>query len=97
MQVTYTTNLDDYVAFNRHFWRKSWSLWAWYPFGWWAPMVAAVGLGAALMMSHDWWLAGEGAVAVGLLYAAFYPSAVRAGWEEGLRDHARETGTRGVL
>jgi hypothetical protein len=96
MEVTYTTTMKDYLAFNRHIVRRSAVLWRLVVFEWIA-LTVVLGYGAtALAINGDVWLALISA-ALCLLSAAFFPSLLWTFLNWLNWANARRTGTRGVI
>lgn len=97
LQVPYTTALDDYVAFNRHVFRKSRTMWVAFVLGWLLIPIIALAIAVGLVLSPDLWLFGLCAAAFGLLYGAIYPPIYYWWLDWFIRSFARQLGTRGML
>ena len=95
MEVSYTTTIDDYVAYSMHALKRSpsmkWRLalgWVLIPLGCW--------VGAALLASGDPALAA-GLAAGGAACAVIAPPVQRASIASAVRAYAHDLGTRGVI
>ena len=95
MEVTYTTTLDDYVAFGVHALKRSPSMKWRTGFGW-ALVPLACWLWASLLVATTPATAVVLAIG-GLAYAALYPLAHRAWVSSAIRAYARDLGARGVV
>lgn len=97
MEVSYTTTLDDYVAFNRRMYRKSKVSRQLYLLNWLAlPLLCLAGVPP--LAATD----GMGIVAVclivfGLLYAALFPAIHLLWFDACVRSYAKNLGVRGVV
>ena len=97
MQVTYTTTLEDYVAFNRHVARKSTVLRVVILLGWFVIPAVAVAAAVALVWIENLWPVALVVAAFGLLYAIIYPLTYWLWFDVLIRAYAKGAGTRGVI
>jgi YcxB-like protein len=96
VEVSYTTTLDDYVAYAWHMWRKSKAVRGAYLSGWlFFPALGLLGAAAFFVLGSR---VGAGVcVGAAVLYAAIYPAYYRR-WTTGyLRAYAKDFGVRGVF
>lgn len=97
MQITYTTTLEDYVAFNRHVTWKSAVMWEVVLLCWLVVPAIAVACAAVLVMTEDSWAVAMIVAGIGLAYAVVFPPICRI-WVDGLvRAFAKGLGTRGMI
>jgi len=97
MQVTYTTTLDDYVAFNRHSARKSPVVKANFFLGWFVVPAIAGAVGLALAQVENLRPVALFVVVGGLFYAVSYPLVSHWWFDWYIRSYAQGLGTRGML
>jgi hypothetical protein len=95
MEVTYTTTLDDYIAWNMHMFKRSSSMRRRYLLGW-----ATIPIGCATMAIVLAELALLPAIAfglIGVLHAVLYPFLYRYQVESAIEAYANEHSSRGVI
>lgn len=96
MEVSYTTTLDDYVAYSWHLWRKSGAVRKNFLSDWlFLPALSFVG--AAGLLACGYVVSAGVCAAVAVLYVAVYPTMYRRWAKRYIRDYAKEQGGRGVI
>jgi hypothetical protein len=97
VEVSYTTTVDDYVAFALHLWRKSKVGRGSYLVNWLLLPVLGL-LGPAAVVASNGLSVGAAVCAGGaLLYAAIFPACYRLLYANYIRAYAKKLGTRGVI
>jgi hypothetical protein len=97
MQVSYTTTLDDYVAYNRHVVGKSAIFRAVLLIGWLGIAGVALVSGVLLAFAEDLWPVGLKLAIFGVIYGAIFPLLWWPLLSWLVRAFAKGRGTRGML
>jgi hypothetical protein len=97
LDVSYTTTVDDYVAFSLHMWRKSKVGRGAYLVGWLLPPMLGL-LGAAIAVAWNGPTVVVAACVGGAVLAAvMYPRSYRRWSTRYVRAFAKKLGTQGVI
>ena len=97
MDVSYTTTMDDYLAFSLHMWQKSKVGRGGYLVGWLlSPMLGLLGA-AAVVAWNGPSVVAAGCVAGAVLAAVMYPRYYRRWQTKYIRAYAKKLGTQGVI